>query len=55
MMLQIMAIIGFMMAGYILPEISILLGSGKHPAPAMLNIIGAVSAAFISSYFIFSV
>ena len=49
MILDILAIIGFMMGGYILPEIAILLGSGKHPAPAMLNLLAMASAGLISA------
>ena len=53
MYLQIMAVTGFIMAGYLLPELCILLGSGKHTSLQLLNIITSVSAGLVSSYFIF--
>ena len=55
MILDILAIIGFMMSGYILPEIAILLGSGKHPAPTALNLLAMVSAGLISANVLLSV
>jgi len=54
MTLQILGVMGFVMFGYVLPEIAILLGSGKHPAPTMLNILCMFGACFISSYFMFA-
>ncbi len=52
MILQILGIAGFFIFGYILPEMCILLGSGKHVSPGMLNIMSAAGAGLMSSYLI---
>ena len=52
MTLQILAILGSAIAGYCAPEMAVLLGSGKHPAPPVLNIFCATSAGFIASYIV---
>lgn len=52
MTMQILAIIGFVIAGGVFPEMAILIGSGKHASPPMLNILTALSAGLISASFV---
>jgi hypothetical protein len=53
-LLQMMGVIGFIVAGYVLPELCVLLGSGKHEAPAPLNVLCMASAGLVSASFIIS-
>ena len=55
MILDILAITGFVIGGYILPEIAVLLGSGKHTSPTMLNLFAMVAAGLISANVLLSV
>jgi hypothetical protein len=48
-------ITGFVLAGYCLPEIAILLGSGKLAAPLALNLMCALCAGLISTGLLFAV
>jgi len=52
--MEILAVAGFMMAGYTLPEVCVLLGSGKHFAPPMMNVFTTISAGLLSTYFLFN-
>lgn len=49
MFLDILAIFGFILGGYILPELAFLLGSGKYEVPTTLNIISAVAFGLVSA------
>lgn len=52
-MFDIMAVVGFILAGHLIPEMCLLLGSGKRDVPLIINRVSALSAGPISSYFIF--
>jgi hypothetical protein len=50
-----LGVIGFIIAGWALPEIAILLGGGNRDAPPMLNILCGISAGLIAICILFSV
>lgn len=54
MILQLIALFGFALFGYVLPEFFDQIGSGNKKIPGGQNIVSALSSACISAFFIFS-
>jgi len=50
--MEYLGVIGFMLAGYILPELLQILGNGDHYIPRSMNIIAALSVGLISASFL---
>ena len=47
-------VIGFALAGFLMPEFFSALGSGKRSVPLGQNLYSTISAALIAIYFIYS-
>lgn len=50
-MFSYFAAVGWVMIGWILPELAVLAGNGKASAPVGLNILAAIAFGLISSYY----